>query len=103
MNPEQSFLSMLGIARRAGKLVFGCDAVIEQVGKRQASLLILSCDLSERSRRRVLDVAEPYGVPCLSPPFAMAQFQHAIGRCTGILAVCDRGFANRLLSFANSF
>lgn len=103
MNPELSFLSLLGIARRAGKLVFGCDAALEQVKKRQACLLLVSCDLSERSRRRVLQAAEPYAVPVLHTPFAMEKFQTAIGRRTGILAVCDRGFASQLLSLSNSF
>lgn len=102
MNPEQSFLSLLGIARRAGKLVFGFDAVVEQVEKKQVSLLILACDLSERSRRSVQNAVQPHGVPCLNPPFSMDQFQCAIGRRSGILAVCDRGFSSRLLTLSHS-
>lgn len=103
MNPEQSFLSMLGIARRAGKLVFGRDAVLEQVKKKQAALLVLACDLSERSRKGVLEAASQARLPCLEPPLSMDDFQFAVGRRSGIFAVCDRGFAQQILSLSNHF
>lgn len=103
MNPEQSFLSMLGLARRAGKLAFGYDAVLDLVRRHQAALLVLACDLSERSRNRFLQQVEPSGVPCLQPPFSMEQTQMAIGRRSGILALTDPGFAKQLSALFDKF
>ena len=95
-----SFLSMLGIARRAGKLVYGFDAVLEQVRKNQAALLVLAADLSERSRNAFLLQTKDAKIPCIEPPLTMLDFHNAIGRRSGILAVCDRGFANQLISLS---
>ena len=60
-------LNFLGIARRAGKLSLGFDAAEESVNKKKSKLLILACDVSERTRKSV-----------------------------GIISVNDEGFAKRL-------
>lgn len=103
MNPQQSFLSMLGLARRAGKLAFGYDAVLDLVRGHQATLLVLACDLSERSRSRFLEQVGARDVTCLYPPFTMEQIQLAIGRRTGILALTDSGFAKQLSALFDKF
>lgn len=103
MNPQQSFLSMLGIARRAGKLVYGRDAVLEQVKKHQAVLLLLAGDLSERSQTSFLEAVKHSGLPCLQTPFSMDEFHTSVGRRSGIFAVCDRGFAQQFLSLSKQF
>ena len=46
-------LSLLGIARRAGKLTMGFDPVAEDVAKHKAKLVLTASDLSERTLKGV--------------------------------------------------
>ena len=45
MYMEEKLLSMLGIARRAGKIAMGFDAAAEAMHKGEARLLVLAADL----------------------------------------------------------
>ena len=67
-------LSALGLARRAGKLNWGFDTAVEAL--------------------RI--EAEKYHVSVLEPAFTMEEISAAIGKKAGVLAVCDRGFAEKL-------
>ena len=46
-------LSLLGLARKAGKVVFGRDCAAEAVRKKQAKLLLLASDLSPKSKKEM--------------------------------------------------
>ena len=49
---KNQVLSLLGIARRAGRLSLGHDAVDEALKKREAKLILLARDVSARRHRR---------------------------------------------------
>ena len=100
--PEKA-LPLLGIARRAGRLALGMDPAVEAMQKQKAFLLLLSPDLSSRSRKRVQEQAERYGAELMEIPFGMDEIGTALGKRSGIIAVCDGGFAGKLkelLAFA---
>ena len=42
-------MGLIGLATRAGKIVFGTDACLEQIIKRNAKLVIVAKDASERT------------------------------------------------------
>ena len=50
---NDKFLSLLGMARRCGKISLGHDAVISSVVKNKAKLVILSSEASERLQREI--------------------------------------------------
>ena len=56
MNNEK-ILSLLGLARRAGRVSLGHDAAIGSVVKNKAKLCVLSSDASERLKNEFLHAA----------------------------------------------
>ena len=79
------------------------DPAVEAMQKQKAFLLLLSPDLSSRSRKRVQEQAERYGAELMEIPFGMDEIGTALGKRSGIIAVCDGGFAGKLkelLAFA---
>ncbi len=90
-------LNFLGIARRAGKLSLGFDAVEESVNKKKSKLVILACDVSERTRKSAERISENGNVKTVFSEISMEGFGNAIGKSVGIISVNDEGFAKRLV------
>ena len=92
-------LSALGLARRAGKLSWGFDTAAEAMRSGACGacgVVILAADLSDKTKKNVRFEAGKYHVSVLEPAFTMEEISAAIGKKTGVLAVCDRGFAEKL-------
>jgi ribosomal protein L7Ae-like RNA K-turn-binding protein len=98
---KNSVLSLLGIARRAGRLSLGHDAVDEALKKREAKLIILAQDVSVRTATHAQKAAEQAGVPWLALADSMQEIGVALGKKAGVIAVNDQGFAKRLTELAN--
>ncbi len=95
MNDE--LLSMLGLARRAGRLSPGFDAAADAMKKRRACLLLLANDLSRRTFDAAVGLAVQNGVEYVRCSYDMQTLGKAIGRrMTGIISVDDGGFAKKL-------
>ena len=93
---ERKLLSLLGIARKAGKLCWGQETAAEAIRGGKAGLLILASDISGNSAKKAQRTAESFQVPILTLSAGMAELERAIGKRSGILAVTDEGFAKRL-------
>lgn len=94
---NEKLLSLLGIARRAGRLSLGFDAAADAMKNGKASLLLLAADLSARSAGSIAYIAEQAGVPVTTTDATMEQLGNAIGkRQTGIISVNDSGFATKI-------
>ena len=66
-------LSLLGLARKAGKVVFGRDCAAEAVRKKQAKLLLLASDLSPKSKKEMEFLGQNGRVPVCQVPYTMLQ------------------------------
>ena len=97
---NDKMMHMLGIARKAGKLALGTEASIESVERHKSALLIMASDLSERTVRHFTLLAEKYGVKTLKVDTTMDGMAKSVGKKTGVIAVNDIGFANRLLALS---
>lgn len=93
-------LSLLGIARRAGRLSLGHDAVQESIEKGEAKLVLLARDISPRTAEKVQDTAKRQGVPLIGMADTMDEIGMALGKRIGVLSVNDQGFAKRLTELA---
>jgi len=95
-------LRLLGLCRRAGKLLSGQDTVITAVRSEKAALALLSSDASERTQKQLRDKCAFYGVPLLH----LTVDGDSLGKATGksgtlsSLAVTDRGFASAIRKLA---
>ncbi len=92
-------LGMLSICRKAGKLIFGFDAVKEAIATGEARLILYAADLSEKTRISMDRVAarEEQPPPCVRTELTMYDFSLFCPKPTGVLAVMDEGLAKAVL------
>ncbi len=90
-------LSLLGLARRAGKLELGFDAAVSAAREKRARLLLAAKDVSEKTFKNLRYEGERAEIPAIRLPASMEETGRACGSKAGVLAVTDRGFAESLL------
>ena len=85
------WLSMLGLARRAGKLAMGHDLALQSVRDGKAQLVLTARNASPRLVREF----ETAGQKRAKAP-RMRALHFALGYRAGVLTVEDAGFAARI-------
>lgn len=88
------FSSMLGLCRRAGKLLIGRDAVIAGLRKGQTDRVFLTSDASPRHAREIGAVA-PGTATCVLPG-SMETYAPPLGKKSCVFAAADRHFGDAL-------
>ena len=91
-------LLLLGMCRRAGRLLWGHDTCLLSVRRGSARLCLLASDVSERQKRDLCFAADQAdkAPQIVSMPYTMQQLRDATGCYAGILTIEDEGFAKRL-------
>ena len=98
MRAMDKLLSLLGLARRAGRLEAGFDACAGAARAKRAALLIAARDVSEKTFKNLRYEAERAGIPAVRLPAAdMEQLGRACGVRAGVVALTDQGFAKAVL------
>ncbi len=86
-------LAYLGFAAKARKLVTGYNTCIYMMEKKKLKLLLLTEDLAENSRKKMVAAAERAGVPCRIFG-SRAQLSHRTGNGDkAIYGIIDDNFA----------
>lgn len=81
-------LGMLGLCRRAGKLVLGTELVCLAMAERKKPCLVLVCaEASENTRKKVRTKSEYYCLPCREAPLSPETLGQAVGKSGSIAAV----------------
>ena len=77
--------STIGLCRRAGKLVIGFDAVVQELDspKTKAAGLVLAADISPKTEKEIRFAAEKHGKEVLKAEFTMDEANDAIGKRVG--------------------
>ncbi len=96
---ENKALGLLGIAKRAGHIHIGFDAVKATITSGQAQLVLLAADRSERTEKEVRFTAQHHPCPIRLLTADKAVLSHALGlqKPVAVIAVDDRGFATAML------
>lgn len=97
---NQKILSLLGLARRAGKVSLGHDAAIGAIVKNKAKLCVLSFEASSRLKSEFSHAAafENKNIPLIILDEDMLSFSRAVGCKCAVLTVEDEGFSKKILS-----
>ncbi|MGN0591651.1 MAG: L7Ae/L30e/S12e/Gadd45 family ribosomal protein [Ruminococcus sp.] len=95
---SSKWLSLLTICRKAGRLILGFDPVKEAVHAGRVHGVFVTADASEKTKKEVRFFCTKAGVPLAETAYHMCDIQQAVGRKAGVLAVCDAGFAKRLMA-----
>jgi ribosomal protein L7Ae-like RNA K-turn-binding protein len=91
-------LSLLGFAAKAGKLSFGTHATEFAIESEKAKLVVLTCDLSEKSIKEIKFKASKKQIPVIILKNTdKTTLSGRLGKNCGIVAVNDDGFASAVL------
>jgi ribosomal protein L7Ae-like RNA K-turn-binding protein len=90
-------LQMIGMAKRAGKIVTGGFLSEKAVKSRESSLIIIASDISDESRKAIVYSCKYYNVDYIE-----YADKEQLGKITGggvraVVSVNDRGFAAAVL------
>ena len=101
---KDKFLFMLGLCRRAGKLIIGTDLVTKSLPSKKTFLVIYTDDASDNTKKRVTDKCSFYEVECQMTKYSSLSISDAIGKSGSIctLGVTDVNFASELSSLLKS-
>ncbi len=93
-----NILGTLGLCRRAGKVIFGFDAVIDEVKspKGKACGVIMAEDLSEKTKKEVLFYCGKYNVTAKTVNVTLEEISGVMGKRTGVIAILDKGLFNSI-------
>lgn len=103
MADNKKYLSMLGMARRAGRLSMGHDMAEKSIKSRKAKLLILASDMSDRLQKEFGALSDEYmpNLPCIRIDESIDELHFALGYKAGVITVDDENFASRIIELIN--
>ena len=102
MTPEtqKRFTNIIGISRKAGKLICGTERTIKAIQCRKVSLVIMSFDASDKTAKDITDKCRSHGIRLLTDDFiSMKYLGEACGLYTNTSCVSftDKGLADNIL------
>ena len=94
---HKRLLSMISLAKKAGKLVTGEEGCEKAIQKGAAHVVLVATDASDNTKKKFTNKATHYKVPILSlfTKEIMGQNIGAASRAT--IVVADEGFAKKIL------
>lgn len=96
--PKKNAGGLLSMCRRAGKLSAGMDMVKGSCNNAEACGVYVAYDISEKTLKEVKYVCFKNGVPLYDLDMSMQQIAESIGKRSGVLAICDKGFNKKASS-----
>ena len=80
-------LGMLGLAARARKLLMGTELVTQGVRSGKARMVIVACDASENTKKRVFNCCVYYECECREVPVTASDLASALGHSGSLTSV----------------
>lgn len=95
---NNQWMSLLGLANRARKIISGEELTVKQIQSGKARLILLSADASANTTKKITDKCNSYEVP-----YKMVENRHLLGQAIGkearvVVAVLDDGFAKKMVT-----
>lgn len=88
---KNKLLSLLGLCRKAGKLAHGFEAARDAVKSGTAALVLVSKDISPKTKKELLFTAGKTGTTIVTAPVTMLEIEQKTGKRAGVLAILDKG------------
>ena len=97
MNNKKS-ISMLGMARRAGKLAMGHDMALNSIKDRKSKLVIFASDISPRLIKEFENtlINNHLSIKCIKLDETINELYMALGYKAGVMSVDDANFSSRI-------
>lgn len=97
---NDKLFGLLSICRKSGRMTFGFDMSKEATEKGRAELILLASDISPKTEKEVRFFAKNTKV--IKTACKIDDFFYGIGKKVGVVAVCDKGFAEKTESLVNA-
>lgn len=96
---QDKILSMIGLAKRAGKVCAGAPLCEKEIKSKRAELVIIASDISDNGRKAISDSCKYYSVKCIEYA-TMKKLGKAVGAAgdRAVISVNDKGFAKAVLN-----
>ncbi|HOZ54716.1 MAG TPA: ribosomal L7Ae/L30e/S12e/Gadd45 family protein [Clostridia bacterium] len=96
-------LGLVGLATRAGKVIFGTDACVEGIEKNKIKLIILTNDASERLKNKFIKLCELKNNGVKVIIFGTIDtISSAIGKQNkAVIGIKDINFSNEIIKIIN--
>ena len=95
---NDKFLSFLGIAKRAGSLIFGMDEVKSKLLKGDVNLVVIASDISENSEEKIRVFMENNSCEdkLVKIDFTKEDMEPIIGKYVAVMGVSDINIAKKI-------
>ena len=87
---------ILSISRRAGKLIGGADEVKSAMDKKEARLVMITSDASEKTLSEMKYRCDKSKTEMIIIPETSYDIAETVGKRYAILAVTDKGFSDTI-------
>jgi len=94
---SNKYLSLLGLARRAGRLSMGHDMALKAVKEKKAGLVVFSSDISPRLIKEFERACSFENIKTVKIPETVNDIHMALGYKAGVITVNDDNFSGRIL------
>ncbi|MFZ0370644.1 MAG: YlxQ family RNA-binding protein [Halobacillus sp.] len=95
---NKRYLNLLGLAFGAGKCTLGEEAIVRDIQKNRAKIVLIASDTGKQTKKKLTDKCSFYDIPCYMVD-DRETLSHAIGKAGRVaIAVLDQGFAKKLQS-----
>jgi ribosomal protein L7Ae-like RNA K-turn-binding protein len=101
LDATQRILGTLTMARKAGKLTLGFDAVKDTLTAKTAEIVLVTADISSKTEKEIRFFCGRTGVDIEKTAITMEDCGHAFGRKSGVMSVTDRGLAGLVKKIQN--
>ena len=102
-NGMKRALGMLGLAMKAGKVVIGTEQVIAYMQKRKLSLVLVSGNASEGTKKKIKFKCEFYKMPVLELTVDTDELGRLLGKtyAPAVVGITDENFSKVITELLN--
>lgn len=98
----EKIFGMLGLARRAGKLIYGSDASVNAVRSGKAKAVILAADASDRTKKLMRSKCTSFEAPLFEIEASCDELGKKLGKSgISVLSISDINFAKAIINLIN--
>lgn len=98
----EKIFGMLGLARRAGKLIYGSDAAVNAVRSGKAKAVILAADASGRTKKLIRNKCASFETPLFEVEAGCEELGKKLGKSgISVLGISDINFAKAIINLIN--
>ena len=100
---EQKVYNLIGIAKKAGKVIGGTDMVADRIREKRNAVkaVLVSCDASENTLKRIMNTTSYYKVPAVQTGIDKSMLARITGSMgeRSVIGITDEGLAKAILSY----